>query len=92
MRPEHVAPVIVFLASDVCEVNGQLWSVGAGSVARLFVGRTQGFYKHPAKEGTLSPEDVAMHVAEIADSSQFTELPDWPSEWQIIAEQFGAGS
>jgi NAD(P)-dependent dehydrogenase (short-subunit alcohol dehydrogenase family) len=90
--PEHVAPAVVYLASDECEVNGELWSVGAGSVSRLFVARAQGFYKHPELDGELSPEDVAEHVGEIADPSSFTEPPDWPSEWQLVVEQYRARS
>jgi NAD(P)-dependent dehydrogenase (short-subunit alcohol dehydrogenase family) len=40
--PEHVAPVVTYLCSDECAVNGEIWSAGAGSVARIFTARTSG--------------------------------------------------
>ena len=44
--PEHVAPVVAYFASEACAVNGEMWTVGAGSVSRLFVGRTTGYFKN----------------------------------------------
>ena len=35
--PDLVAPVVAYFASDECQVNGELWSVGAGSVSRVFL-------------------------------------------------------
>lgn len=86
--PEYVAPVVVYLASDQCEVNGENWSVGSGSVARLFSGRTVGYYKHPIKEGVLTAEDVAQHTSEIQDVSAFTQPVNWPAEWDEVVHLF----
>lgn len=86
--PEHVAPVVVYLASDQCAVNGENWSVGAGSIARLFSGRTSGYYKHPINEGIVTPEDVSKHAATIQDTSKFTEPANWPAEWDEVVELF----
>ena len=87
--PDLVAPVVVYLASDECAVNGEMWSVGAGSVARLFIGRTEGYFKHPARDGALTAEDVAMHTAEIVSTTLFSEPHDWPAEVEILAERTG---
>ncbi len=85
VAPELVAPVVVYLASEECEVNGEMWSVGAGAVSRLFTGRTPGYFKDPRRDGSLTAEDVAAHTAEILDTTGFTEPRDWPAEVQIIA-------
>lgn len=89
--PDLVAPVVVYLSSDECAVNGELWSVGAGSVSRLFVGRADGYFKHPGDEGPLSPEDVMCHVDAIHDSSRFSEPENWPTEWRLVLDKFGVG-
>ncbi|HWC09451.1 MAG TPA: SDR family NAD(P)-dependent oxidoreductase, partial [Solirubrobacterales bacterium] len=92
VSPDLVAPVVVYLASDECAVNGEMWSVGAGSVARLFTGRTKGYFKHPAEDGPLTAEDVSGHTAEIMDTAGFSEPPNWPAEWQMVAKLNEEGS
>ncbi len=63
--PDSVSPVVAYLASEECELNGEIWSAGAGSVSRVFVALTDGFFKHPDAEGPLTVDDVAAHVDEI---------------------------
>jgi NAD(P)-dependent dehydrogenase (short-subunit alcohol dehydrogenase family) len=40
LDPVLVAPVAAFLAHQDCPVSGQICTVGAGRVARFFIGRT----------------------------------------------------
>lgn len=87
--PEHVSAVVEYLASRACEVNGEVWSVGAGSVARLFMARAEGYFQHPGISGTLTPLDIAEHLAEIRDPARFTEPANWPEEWQSVVDLFG---
>lgn len=91
VSPELVAPVVVYLASDACELTGEVWSVGSGSVNRLFTGRTAGYFKHPDHEGVLTAEDVAEHVDAIRDPEGFTTPPSWPAELEMVVEQLGPG-
>ena len=86
--PEHVAPVVTYLSSDECAVNGEIWSVGAGSVARIFTARTPGYYKHPEREGVLTASDVANHVHEIVDPLGAVEPENWPAEWKMVADLY----
>ncbi|NNN09154.1 MAG: SDR family NAD(P)-dependent oxidoreductase [Acidimicrobiaceae bacterium] len=88
--PEHVAPVVTYLSSDECEVNGEIWSVGAGSVARVFTARAPGYYKHPTNEGPLTAIDVASHVREIGDLTGASEPENWLAEWKIVADRYRA--
>lgn len=89
--PEHVAPVVTYLSSDECAVNGEIWSVGAGSVSRIFTARTPGYYRHPVREGRLNVHDVADHVAEIVAEAGYTEPVNWPAEWNLVVEQYLGG-
>jgi NAD(P)-dependent dehydrogenase (short-subunit alcohol dehydrogenase family) len=87
VSPDLVAPVVVYFASDACELTGEVWSVGSGSVARLFTGRTAGYFKHPDTDGMLTAEDVAEHVGAIRDPTDFTTPASWPDELALVLEQ-----
>ncbi|MEI8391895.1 MAG: SDR family oxidoreductase [Actinomycetes bacterium] len=53
LDPALVSPLVAFLAHEECPVSGQLFSVGGGRVAHVFLGETNGYYSP-----TLTPEDV----------------------------------
>jgi NAD(P)-dependent dehydrogenase (short-subunit alcohol dehydrogenase family) len=74
LDPGLVAPVAAFLTHRDCPVSGEIYTVGAGHVARFFIGRTKGFYS-PA----LSVEDVRDHFAEIRDEAHYT-VPGGPAD------------
>lgn len=67
LDPALVAPVAAFLTHRDCPVSGEIYTVGAGHVARFFIGRTKGFYS-PG----LSVEDVRDHLHEIRDEAGYT--------------------
>nr|GID86432.1 short-chain dehydrogenase [Actinoplanes derwentensis] len=71
LDPALVSPVVAFLAHQDCPVTGEIYTAGAGQVARFFTGRTRG-YHHPA----LSVEDVRDHLAEIRDETGYTVPAD----------------
>ena len=68
-QPELVSPAVAYLASQDCSVTGDVWSVGGGSVSRVFIGLADGLFKHPDKEGPLTVEDVAggLHAIRAED-------------------------
>ncbi|MGH9008312.1 MAG: SDR family oxidoreductase [Acidimicrobiia bacterium] len=51
--PALVSPVVAYLASDDCPVSGEIYSVGAGRVSRIFIGEAPGFFKKD-----LTVEDI----------------------------------
>ena len=68
--PSQVSPAVAYLVSEECELTGEIWSVGGGSVSRFFIGLTEGYFKHP-DEGEITIEDVAAHVREIRDETDY---------------------
>lgn len=74
LDPALVAPVVAFLTHRDCPVSGEIYTVGAGHVARFFIGRTKGFYS-PG----LSIEDVRDHLDEIRDEAGYT-VPGGPAD------------
>ncbi len=69
--PEQVSPAVAYLASEECQLNGDIWSVGGGSVSRMFIALTDGYFKHPERQGPLTIEDVAAHVKDIRDEDGY---------------------
>jgi NAD(P)-dependent dehydrogenase (short-subunit alcohol dehydrogenase family) len=53
IAPELVSPVVAYLASEDCQVNGEIYSVGGGRVSRIFIAEAPGYFK---KELTI--EDI----------------------------------
>jgi NAD(P)-dependent dehydrogenase (short-subunit alcohol dehydrogenase family) len=74
LDPALVAPVVAFLTHQDCPVSGEIYTVGAGHVARFFIGRTKGFYSP-----VLSIEDVRDHLEEIRDEAGYT-VPGGPAD------------
>jgi hypothetical protein len=65
-RPvELVPPAMAYLAHESCRVNGEILSVGGGKVRRYFLSETKGY------DGgrDLTPEDIAVHLDEVMDTS-----------------------
>jgi NAD(P)-dependent dehydrogenase (short-subunit alcohol dehydrogenase family) len=60
--PEHVAPVVAYLAHESCTVTGNIFAAAAGRVAKIFVAETSGIF-----EADLTPEDVRDRFREICD-------------------------
>lgn len=62
LDPGLVSPLVTYLAHADCPVTGQLFSVGGGRVAQVFIGETAGFH-----DPALSPESVRDHWDTITD-------------------------
>jgi hypothetical protein len=62
---ESVTPVVAYLASEENRLSGELWSVGGGSVSRVFTALCEGYFRHPDRDGPLTIEDVAEHVDDV---------------------------
>ncbi|MER7504067.1 SDR family oxidoreductase [Nonomuraea pusilla] len=54
--PERVSALVAYLVHDSCEVSGEVFSVGGGRVARVFVAEGPGW-----KTDDLTPEALAMN-------------------------------
>ncbi len=43
LLPEHITPIVAWLAHEDCPVSGELYSCGGGRVARIFIGVGPGY-------------------------------------------------
>ena len=86
LQPALVSPVVAYLASEACDVTGEVYSVAGGTVSRMFVGLTQGWFKHPDKDGALTPEDVEENLSAIRDEVDYLVPTTNQEEIQKIAQ------
>jgi NAD(P)-dependent dehydrogenase (short-subunit alcohol dehydrogenase family) len=89
IKPELVAPLVVFLASRACDFGHRCYSACAGRFARVFVGLGEGWLADAANAPTA--DDIAAHLAEISGTdpyivplSIFDEVADICSRLGII--------
>ncbi len=78
MEPEHVAPMVAFLAHEACPVSGEVFVAGAGRFGRIFIAGNEGYVHGIAETATV--DDVAAHWDEINDERGYyvpTSLFDW---------------
>ena len=73
LEASEVTPTVVYLAHEDCPVNGEIYSVAGGVVARYFIGLTQGWYS----EGHTA-EDVRDNFDQIRDETGYI-VPEHPS-------------
>jgi NAD(P)-dependent dehydrogenase (short-subunit alcohol dehydrogenase family) len=79
LLPESVTPTVVYLASEECPVTGEVYSVGGGRVARVFVGVTPGI-----ADPELTAESVRDRFEEIRNLEGY-EVPANLNEEMMLA-------
>jgi len=79
LLPEMVTPVVAFLAHETCPVSGEVYSVGGGRVARVFIGVTRGI-----TDTALTAETVRDRFDEIQDEEGY-EVPANLNEELMLA-------
>ena len=68
LQPEQVSPAVAYLASEACQLTGEIWSVGGGAVSRMFVGLTDGYFK---ADEAMTIEDVEANIEAIRDDESY---------------------
>jgi NAD(P)-dependent dehydrogenase (short-subunit alcohol dehydrogenase family) len=66
IKPEFVSPLVVYLCSEKCDVNGEYYEVGAGCFTRLETLRAKGLAVKPGTTD-ISVELVAENWSKIND-------------------------
>jgi NAD(P)-dependent dehydrogenase (short-subunit alcohol dehydrogenase family) len=70
LLPEQVMPLACYLVSDECNLTHEVFSVGGGRYARVFIGLCRGWVAGKGKTPTL--EDVRDHMKDIMNTDGFT--------------------
>ncbi len=81
LQPEHVSPLVVFLASEACSDTGHVYSVGGGYLARVAMVEGAG----TTFDGVATPDDIA----ERWDDINRIALGEGVGEFANLFEQTG---
>lgn len=82
--PDQVMPMVVYLCSEANEYTHEIFSAGGGRYARFFVGVNQGWFA--GKAVVPSVEDIADHLEEIRDISDYQVLGSATDELTLIGQ------
>ena len=82
LDPEYVTAMVCYLASEQCELTHEIFSVGAGRYARVFIGLCEGWTD--VKAESLSADDVAAHIEEIRDPDGYV-IPGSAADEMVAA-------
>lgn len=69
MDAELVAPMVGYLAHEVCDVSGEVFVAGAGRFAHLFVGVTEGYLPEDAHKTGIG--GIVDNLGRIKDRSSY---------------------
>ncbi|KAM9858348.1 peroxisomal multifunctional enzyme type 2 [Aulostomus maculatus] len=72
LKPEYVAPMVLWLCHEECQENGGLFEVGAGWIGKLRWERSQGCIMRQ-KNQTISPEAVRDQWDKVCDFTDATK-------------------
>jgi NAD(P)-dependent dehydrogenase (short-subunit alcohol dehydrogenase family) len=84
LEPTTVTPLACYLVSEACELSHEVFSVGGGRFARIFVGLTPGWFAGKGKSVTL--EDVRDHIGQITDEKGYVVPKSIGDEMRVIAK------
>ena len=83
LKPDLVSPVVAWLCHEDCPVTGQVFQVGSGRVARVFVAETTGYWNE-----ALTPEDVAANFDTMMDESGYSVPASVADAGKLMAAPF----
>ena len=89
IEPELVVPIVVYLASNACEITHHNFSACAGRFARVFVGLGDGWVADPDRHPTA--EDIAEHLAQISAPDPYSIPTSIFDEVFNVCAQLGIG-
>jgi NAD(P)-dependent dehydrogenase (short-subunit alcohol dehydrogenase family) len=81
LDPALVSPLVAYLASEACDVTGEVYSAAGGIISRFFIGLTPGYYNPD-----LTAEDIAAHWDEIRDETGYIVPEDSSGEINKIVK------
>ena len=79
LAPELVSPIVAWLSHEDCDVSGEIYSVGGGRVARVFLGETVGYTKP-----NITLEDIRDNWATIRDTDGYSVPANLPEETALF--------
>ncbi len=86
--PDQVTPMVVYLCSEANEFTHQVFSVGGGRYARIFIGTNNGWFAGQGK--VPSVEELADNMETVRDITEF-EIPMNNNDELMMLAQLAGG-
>ncbi len=83
LDPGCVTPLVTYLVSENCELTHDVFSVGGGRFARMFIGLTPGWVKGPG--AVASAEEVEAHIDQVREPEGYIIPASIADEMKLIA-------
>ncbi len=88
LDPECITGLVTYLSSEACDATHEIFDVGGGRYARIFVGMTNGWVK--GKGGKASAEEIRDNWATIEDQDGYSVPDSIAGEMQAVMKAFQA--
>ncbi|MBW2445195.1 MAG: SDR family NAD(P)-dependent oxidoreductase [Deltaproteobacteria bacterium] len=86
ISPECVMPLVTYLASEACEQTHEIYSVGGGRFARIFLGLAPGYFA--GKGAKISAEEIQANIEQIRNPEGYTIATKISDEMKLILAAF----
>jgi NAD(P)-dependent dehydrogenase (short-subunit alcohol dehydrogenase family) len=83
LSPEFISPLVVYLSSERCTLNHEIFAVGGGTVARTILALAPGWRAN--SKADFTPEGIAEHLAEIMDMTNYSNPQNSEEETRLVA-------
>lgn len=83
LSPEFISPLVVYLSSERCTLNHEIFAVGGGTVARTILALAPGWRAN--SKADFTPEAIAEHLAEIMDMTNYSNPQNSEEETRLVA-------
>jgi NAD(P)-dependent dehydrogenase (short-subunit alcohol dehydrogenase family) len=88
LDPNFVTPLVAYLVSEQCQLTHEIFDVGGGRYARIFIGLGQGWTA--PKGGAPSPEEIAANLDAIRSTDGYTIPDSIAGEMKAVLESLKA--
>jgi NAD(P)-dependent dehydrogenase (short-subunit alcohol dehydrogenase family) len=88
LDPNYVTPLVTFLASEQCDLTHEVFDVGGGRYARIFVGLAKGWTA--PKDVVPAAEDIQKNLGQIREQEGYTVPDSIAGEMQATMEALKA--
>jgi NAD(P)-dependent dehydrogenase (short-subunit alcohol dehydrogenase family) len=86
LAPDCVTPLAVYLVSESCQLTHEIFDVGGGRYARIFVGMTPGWVKAAGQPASV--EEIASNLDKIRATDGYVIPDSIAGEMQAVLKAF----
>ena len=84
LDPKHVTPLVVYLVSEACELTHEIFDVGGGRYARIFLGLGKGWTAPKGRDAAA--EDIAANLDAVRSTDDYVIPESIAGEMQAAME------